>query len=220
MIVLGHIHQIETATEHHNGQGTVVLLAIVVEGDIVARLDDLACGTEELLVRQTLLDEVLKNAQGAVQLVVGSGGHNTQHTGEKGRPSVGEVGLGNLANDQTSGNLDLSVALASQAEGKEHLSELVLVVIRDREARGLAVIWAPVVLDELAQVGQGRLANADGERGVDTDAGDRNGEIGVRFGVGEVELGLFARALLGKLRVGQQLRQLLLHLVHCELVMG
>lgn len=75
----------------------------------------------------------------------------------------------------------------------------------------IAVLRVPVGLDELAQGRESGLADRGVDAGVGGDIGERDGEGGVGFGVVERELGLLADRLVGRLGVGEDLNQFVVH---------
>ena len=110
-------------------------------------------------------------------------------------------------------SLDLPLVLVAQGQIQQLGAQLVLCRVGNGDARALPVValGAPIVLDEVAQDRQGRLADLGRDGRVRGDVGQGQREDGVRLGVLELDLCLFPRPLGSQLGVCQQLHQLILH---------
>ena len=116
------------------------------------------------------------------------------------------------------GSLDLTLILIAQSQVQQLGSQLILGGVGDGDAGALAVValGAPIVLDEVAQDGQGGLADVRRDGRVCGDVGQRQREDGVRLRVLELDLCLLPRPLGSQLGVCQQLHQLILHCVRAR----
>lgn len=110
-------------------------------------------------------------------------------------------------------DLGLAILLCTQSQIQHQLPQLSSRFIADGDLGfGVELILRPVLLNEETQSTQSSLSHVRLDRGVAGDVGEGDGESRIRAGPLKVNLGLLAWSLLGKLRIGQQLDELILHL--------
>lgn len=109
-------------------------------------------------------------------------------------------------------NLDLSVVLGAQGNLEQRLLQKLSGLVRDGNM-GLIIklLHGPMLLDKQAQSAEGRLTDARVDGRMRTDASKGNGKRGIRLSPSDLDFGSLAGCLFGELRVGQELRQLVLH---------
>ncbi|TFB00237.1 hypothetical protein CCMA1212_007687 [Trichoderma ghanense] len=232
VVILDHVHQVEASAEDGDGEGAQHGLPALVEGDFGKGLGDVLGHGKELVLAEALVDQITEHPQRSVELGIVASGDDIEDGGEEGGPLVGEVVNGNLANGVTriaqlgerlsvslpstrlvpGGDLDLSVVLGAERNLEQRLLEQLTGLVRDGDLRlVIELLHGPVLLDEEAQRAEGGLADARVDGRVRADAGQRHGKGGIRLGALDLDLGRLAGSLVGELRVGQELRQLVLH---------
>lgn len=101
VVILHHVHEIETTTEDVYSEGAKGRLPAVVDGDVKDVVDDRSGHGEELVLGQALLDDVAQDLEGAVEADVVAIGYDVEEGREEGRPFLGEVIVRNLPNGIT-----------------------------------------------------------------------------------------------------------------------
>ena len=233
MIVLDHIHEIEAASEDGDGLCSEHGFTVLVECDFGQGACNVASHGKELVIAQTLIDQVTEDAKCSVELCVGAIRDDSEDCGEKGWPLLGEVVDGNFANgiageealvtrrtgwprsrtgmNAPSSRLDLSIIFLAQSNVEERLLDLCPRLVGDGDLRLIAlVLGRPLGLNEEAKGADGGLTNGDidGIVRCNVDEGERIGRIRLR--ALELELGLHAM-LARELGVGEELHELVLH---------
>ena len=140
-----------------------------------------------------------------------AGRDQAQKRREQGRPALGEVNIGYLANRVTGGSLDLAI-LNIEGDSQDGRTDLFLDGVGNGNGRALVALTAPVPLNKLSEGGEGSLSNLGGDGIVAGDIGEGEGKCGIGLGILQIELGLFSRALGTQLCVGKDLHELVLHI--------